>query len=175
MNEVTFPAFFSDAGVTLRYCSENCRDQEPVKNGYHGAVAAADIPEEYGCDMCGADLSALAGERLAEASRTDFMAEFDPLDKGQGEAFCAAVDRIMSMSFKQLASETERMTMDQRRDFADHFRGLAATAARIGTYLEWRGGCGYDQGHESAVKKQNTVGRQVRKAQGYSNTPDINF
>lgn len=177
MNEVTFPAFFTEMGMTLVYCDEKCRDQEPVKTGRAGVVAAADIAEEYVCDICGCDLSILAGERLAEASRTDFMAEFDhTVERGNGEAFAAATDKISHMGLRQLATAVERMTPNQRLQFAEHFSGMAAHMARIGAYLDSRYGGGYgDQGHEKAVEEQNRVGRAVRKAQGYGNTLDITF
>ena len=46
---------------------------------------------------------------------------------------------------------------------------LSIRAARVATYISMRhgGGCG-DQGHSAAVKEQNKIVREVRKALGYT-------
>lgn len=89
--------------------------------------------------------------------------------------FNRLVARLWSTSFRELPALVETLDMDQRRELGRHFEGLAQNAARVGAYLYMRGGNGYDQGHEKSVKEQNRVARKVRQAQGYHNTPDLNF
>jgi hypothetical protein len=54
--------------------------------------------------------------------------------------------------------------------------GLCESAARLAAYVGEREGygCG-DQGHDAAVRKQNRVAGNVRKALGYTYKSGINF
>jgi hypothetical protein len=142
------------------------------------ADGTAGVPEDVQ-QMAGEDEEPVCAEcnNYIVWKHAGFLKQFDQEHEEPSEAFGAAVDELWKVSFKQLAYlATHVMTDDEKYQLGRQFMGLAANAARIGTYLDMRGGNGNgDQGHEKAVKEQNQVGRKVRHVLGYQNTPDINF
>jgi hypothetical protein len=152
-------------GITLRYCSTTCRDKDPL-DGEDGLQELADIPEEWCCDYCSKPI----------VTRQSIFVDAEKEHKEPSEAFGAVVDQIMKGSLKQLAYlASRRMTDDDKRELMQQFMHISAQAARIGAYLDYRGGCGEDRGHEKAVRYQNKIARDIRRVQGYHTTPDINF
>lgn len=74
------------------------------------------------------------------------------------------------------AELAESMTARELDRLATELAGLAAGAAMLAAYLEYRNDIGcLDQGHDSAVKHCNKVAAKVRLALGYSITHNLNF
>ncbi len=69
-----------------------------------------------------------------------------------------------------------RMTTEQRQQYADGFETLAIQAAWMTGYLEARhgSGCG-GQGHIASMQHSNVVRGKVRKAFGYDTTHSVTF
>lgn len=64
-----------------------------------------------------------------------------------------------------LASEYDKPLL---REACRSLDGEIQRLARLTAYLDQRGGCGYDQGHATAVKRQHSLATKIRRALGFS-------
>jgi hypothetical protein len=82
--------------------------------------------------------------------------------------------RFLRLSPAKYEAAVLRLSSSERCDLEKELEHIAATAAFAATYVGERYGygCG-DQSHKTAVRKANVTKRRVRKAFGYSETPEL--
>lgn len=81
-------------------------------------------------------------------------------------------ERAKTLTLTDAQVFAEGLTEFERADLARHLEAQAEFLTRLATYLDERA-LGRD--HATAVRRQNTVARQVRRAFGYHSTPDVTF
>ena len=87
------------------------------------------------------------------------------------------IENITKLPPVKWQAAAKKLSETERDEISRHYSSLAEWAARIAVYFGYRSGYGCsDQGHEKAVRAQNSTSTKVRRALNYTITKsNINF
>lgn len=101
-----------------------------------------------------------------------------PQRKRPFRGLSTALVKFVNTPLNEWQAIVDAMPAEKRTELAKEAADLISGIALAAGYLDWRrngSDTNGDQGHAAAVRKTNTVYRQVRRALGYQHSTAIRF